>query len=636
MSSTKAAYNRGLQLLLALPVPAVVIAIDFYVRFPTIANLPIDFKLYYFSSALFSVFIWYALLGWAKCLKAYNRALFYITTFLGSLTYSFIVLAAFAFQAHFGALPNIFAFEYIIDEPRDCLQYVQGALEPMALVALATAAFTLTAYLAMAVRRREVATTKRDCVVTAVVMLGLCGIFNNNVRMGPNAFTPEIHSLFSLSKAVESTVIGQRQVAVVSTGARMPIRANLGSLPHHVLLILNESIRAKSLSAYGYFRGTTPKLSAFFEQRAANIIRFDHAYANATRTMLAFPSFFTGVVPSQTGGLLHRLPSVYDYGRAFANAQTFLISTQSMHWGNFDKFLDTARLNFAWYKEVSEYANTDADRFESLDDKYLPEAFEHFLDQRRAGEKMFGVIQLTNTHAPYGFDKEDDIFSDQRLTNKYDNSLHYHDRQQAKILDMLAKRGLLDDTLIIATSDHGEAFGEHGYYGHLNTFYDEEARVPLWIHLPNLLATNRAVVSKLRANARQAVSNADIIPTLMSLLAKGHYPDLKSQMANLTGMPLDKPLPERAIMLQNYNDIDEKTMFIGLGMVFGRYKYLLKFNQARAEEELYDLEADPREQHNIWSTVDMNLKKKILKNILVHKNSRELFLKAFPERSNPS
>src|SRR6185312_6110986 len=125
-----------------------------------------------------------------------------------------------------------------------------------------------------------------------------------------------------------------------------------------------------------------PNLKAFFERRAANVIRFDHAYANATRTMLAFPTFFAGIVPSQTGSLLHHVPLVFDYGRAFSAASTFLISTQSMHWGNFDRFLDVQRLDFSWYKENSEYAHTDADRFESLDDKFLPPAFARYLDGR--------------------------------------------------------------------------------------------------------------------------------------------------------------------------------------------------------------------------------------------------------------
>jgi len=308
-----------------------------------------------------------------------------------------------------------------------------------------------------------------------------------------------------------------------------------------------------------------------------------------------------------------------------------------MHWGNFDKFVDAPHLDYSFYQEVSPAQSAEADRFESLDDKHVPEAFETYLQQRDPKRRIFGVIQLTNTHEPYLFDKQSDIWHDSRLTNNYDNSIHYNDRQLGKILASLSSRGMLEDTLIISTSDHGEAFGEHGYYGHLNTFYDEEARVPFWIHLPDKLARSPGVVNALRANVNASVSNADIIPTLMALLAPTHWPELRTSLTDLSGAPLDRPLPEtHAVLMQNYNDVDEKTMFIGMGLVIGKYKYLLKFNEAVGEEELYDLDVDPKETHNIWENASMELRETIYSQIMKHKNSRELYNKAFGKKLRPT
>ena len=611
--------------------PLLLLVIDLTLRWSTISKLTADFKFYYLTSIAFGIFYWYALIGWVRALGNRSQFLAWLLALSGGFGFAFFVMGALAFLDHFSSLPNVYAFEYLLDEPNDCLVYAKDALTGSHVLALLVTAVALACYVRFSASRPGIAAGRRDAAVTLLVFASLVLVFNNNVRMGPNAFTPDIHAIFSFTKAIETAITGKQQVAVLSTAARMEVRPRLGKLPFHVILILNESIRAQNQSAFGYDRPTTPRLQNLFESRPQSVVRFDRAYANATRTMMAFPSFFTGVVPSQSGGLLHHVPSFFDYARAFSDARTFLISTQSMHWGNFDRFLDASHLDFAWYKEASEFANTDADRFESLDDKYLPAAFARMLAGKTADEHLFGVIQLTNTHAPYGFEKEDELWPDRRLTDNYDSSIHYHDRQLGRLLDELERRGLLSETLIISTSDHGEAFGEHGYSGHLNTFYDEEARVPLWVHLPDALARDQSLVARLRLNAKQSVTNADVLPTVLSLAVGKNFHDFAPYLSQLTGMSLDRPMPPRAIMMQNYNDIDEKTLFVGLGVVYGKYKYLLKFNAGQGEQELYDLDVDPDEQDNIWATVAPEIQKAIIGHILRFKNSKELYLKAFPD-----
>ncbi|MHA0110745.1 hypothetical protein ACXYUI_26850, partial [Klebsiella pneumoniae] len=73
-----------------------------------------------------------------------------------------------------------------------------------------------------------------------------------------------------------------------------------------------------------------------------------------------------------------------------------------------------------------------------------------------------------------------------------------------------------------------------------------------------------------------------------------------------------------------------------LGLVLGHYKYLLKFNQALGEEELYDLAADPKEEHDIWATAAPSLKAMIYLRIRQQKNSNDLFQKAFPVKGQHS
>jgi hypothetical protein len=67
------------------------------------------------------------------------------------------------------------------------------------------------------------------------------------------------------------------------------------------------------------------------------------------------------------------------------------------------------------------------------------------------------------------------------LLGRYERAIELMDGKLAAFFSAAAERKLLDETLIIVTSDHGEGFGEHGLYLHDASLYDEHLRVPLWI-----------------------------------------------------------------------------------------------------------------------------------------------------------
>ena len=76
----------------------------------------------------------------------------------------------------------------------------------------------------------------------------------------------------------------------------------------------------------------------------------------------------------------------------------------------------------------------------------------------------------------------------------YDDCIAFLDEQLGKLLDELQRQGLLDNTLVIITSDHGEAFGDHRLFGHGNSVYLDEIGVPLVILSPGAPA-GRVVVA---------------------------------------------------------------------------------------------------------------------------------------------
>jgi arylsulfatase A-like enzyme len=95
----------------------------------------------------------------------------------------------------------------------------------------------------------------------------------------------------------------------------------------------------------------------------------------------------------------------------------------------------------------------------------------------------------------------------------YDDCLGYLDEQLGRLFDELQRRGVLDQTLIVVTSDHGEGFGEHNLFDHGESLYRTEIRVPLLIVPPSGLNLP-AVVGK-------TVSLRDLPATIVDLLGLG-------------------------------------------------------------------------------------------------------------------
>ena len=94
----------------------------------------------------------------------------------------------------------------------------------------------------------------------------------------------------------------------------------------------------------------------------------------------------------------------------------------------------------------------------------------------------------------------------------YDSCLGYLDEQLGELFDELKRRGVLDRTLVIVTSDHGEGLGEHNLFFHGETLYRTEIRVPLLIVLPG---HNRSVI------VSETVSLRDLPATIVDLTGQG-------------------------------------------------------------------------------------------------------------------
>ena len=169
------------------------------------------------------------------------------------------------------------------------------------------------------------------------------------------------------------------------------------------------------------------------------------------------------------------------------------------------------------------------------------------------------------------------------MIDLYDGNLRYADWAVGELERMLRTAGLFENTVFVITSDHGEAFGEHGYKGHGFSAYDESIHIPLVMTLPG---SGRPV-----ARVSGLTQTIDLLPTIFDLF-ETPYPREGVQGRSL--------LPLMAGEAEEVND-----------RVFARAEgqppsYLVRDNRSALLlyrggklRALYDLEQDPRQVHNV-------------------------------------
>jgi arylsulfatase A-like enzyme len=178
----------------------------------------------------------------------------------------------------------------------------------------------------------------------------------------------------------------------------------------------------------------------------------------------------------------------------------------------------------------------------------------------------------------------------------YDREIRYTDDRVRALVEALREQELLDDTYFVLTSDHGEAFLEHGFVAHGASVHREVLGVPLIITGPGVPAGRRLV---------NPVPMVDLMPTILDLMnVAGSGLEMGRSQANpVRGMP-EAAAPERAIYSEAWAErayrargfdlIEQPTTALQLG----DWKIIRSRSQGRFVYELYDLSRDPRETND--------------------------------------
>lgn len=206
--------------------------------------------------------------------------------------------------------------------------------------------------------------------------------------------------------------------------------------------------------------------------------------------------------------------------------------------------------------------------------------------------------QFTDFYAPIAED-----FYSQRLTGRelaewkyqrymrdYAKTLKSLDDNVGRVLDYLERNGLMDNTIVIYTSDQGFYMGEHGWFDK-RFMYEESMHMPLVIHLPEGL--------KRRGRVDELVQNIDFAPTFIEL-AGLEVPDEVQGVSLLPILRGDSLTDWRGSLYYHFYEYPaEHAVKRHYGVRTDRYKLIHFYNDIDAWE-LYDLQNDPHEMHNIY------------------------------------
>jgi len=288
-------------------------------------------------------------------------------------------------------------------------------------------------------------------------------------------------------------------------------------------------------------------------------------------------------------------PYLYDYVKSWTTASTFFFSSQSMKTDNIDLVFNTSLDNFICQENSGRPKFNDR----GINDNELISVAANYLNAIKK-QKFFGVIQFNNTHYPYKSSKRDfEIFTPAPPTslNAYDNTIYEQDFVLREYFNVLRKTNLLDSTIIIFTSDHGEGFSEHNHSGHLQTLYNEDISVPFWIYLPPSFPINEKNI--LLETAKQNTSHLCIFPTILDLFGL-----LDSSKLNL--------IPAGSSLF--HSSATEGIPSVGLDMlntksiVYKNQKFIYSKKDNITQHELYDLTKDMKEVNNLWNKADEETK----------------------------
>lgn len=438
-----------------------------------------------------------------------------------------------------------------------------------------------------------------------------------------------------------------KQQPIVAGRAAKTAPPSVSGMPN-IIIIIMDTVRADHLSVYGYERDTTPNL----RELAKQAIVYTQAIAPGDMTLTSHASLFTGMYAIHHGAYPD-FPE-YPAGRSMIKSAATLaeILTQKGYLAmavvsnaglvtksfgfdrGFEYFDQRFRPRFL-ERQSSRHYLKDVLRG-SIASFSVPREWElkwrraedinsevfRLLDEHKGEPKPFFLfINYMDAHRPYvppppydslypgknlmkmsqtdfGILRDDVLWGKREVTERerqylvsqYDAGIAYLDAKIGELIRYLKEHGIYDNSFLIITSDHGEAFGERNMLEHGCGVYKDQVHIPLIIVEPNF--NDARVVERF-------VSLVDLFPTVLDFARAEN-----SQPQKIAGQSLKKMKDGGAgwVATESYPMFDAPKMRrIERAIISGSFKFI---TSTKGKKELYDLTKDPGEKENLYCAAD--------------------------------
>ncbi len=350
----------------------------------------------------------------------------------------------------------------------------------------------------------------------------------------------------------------------------------------NILLVTIDTLRWDRVGAYGGRIAATPTLDTLAKDGAL----FEEAIMQVPLTRASHASILTGLYPFQHGIRDNFAPPLAPEHRTLAEmlkgqgyqtgafVGSFIVNTQSGLGRGFDEFDDSFEQGAKGTAFFTEYQRRAAD-VEQRAGPWIERV-------ARTGSPFFAWVHFYDPHSAYA---PPEPYFTRYKRHLYEGEIAYTDEVLGRLLGRLGRLGIRGRTLVVVTSDHGEALGDHGEEEHGFFIYDATMRVPLLMRLPGSIPAGVRVTSQ--------AQGIDLVPTIL---------DLCGVRAAVSGLPGRSLVP--AIMgkpdanpVAAYSESLFPRLHFGWSELrairMGGWKYI----QA-PRPELYDLKRDPAERQD--------------------------------------
>jgi len=362
--------------------------------------------------------------------------------------------------------------------------------------------------------------------------------------------------------------------------------------PVNVVLITLDTCRADHMSLYGYERETTPNIDAF----ATHAVVFDRARSQSASTAPALSSLMTSqyvhhhgvldtfgyVLADEAVTLAERLQAEGLRTAAFTGIGV-LMPNRGLAQG-FDEYSFT-RYNFKEYWKPADRLTDEALAWLETNHDAPFFLWVHYFEPHKPHtgvpdeylQRFVGEPPEHRLVAAAGLEDGERERVAARI-DRYDGALAYVDQHVGRLLRRVGELGVLKNSIVVLSADHGESLGEHGLDGHRFELYEQLVRVPLVVAAPGLQP----------GRVSQDVEHIDVLPTVLARMELAATGREEGGVLPVTGGSSGEP---REVFSETWTPAGHKAMISD-----GRWKLIFSRGvDDAARFELYDLDDDPDE-----------------------------------------